>query len=301
MISFSSNDGRRILSLLLCVLCASVANGSSTSAAPSIALDHDFLTAYDLFLKRYGTGPVVDVREASTNGQAWATFPYPTDLYPGPRPAPAGDLAWNEALYRRALSQYERALDAVNAFREREQELKDERENLREALWWKQIDAVDRIERVEQRVRDRYHRETAQYFRGTFESLDRIDRESLDSSERVVELRKRAYRLYAVHEIALGGFTPALKVLERYQDLPGDPSVREEWPLHYYLSMCYAAQFRRGRANTGVSEVTLRALRRRKNIHKLRAVELRHGRNSEEFRRVFADVRLEELGSPRSD
>ena len=269
------------------------------TAPPRGELIHDFADEYEAFILRNGrSGPVRDVRESTAIAEAWSLFPHPLPQYDDAAPVNAGDAAYNEGLYRRAFSFYERAREELDDFRGELEKLGVLREDIKDPLWWRWIDEADRYNRVERNTRLEYGRRLTGYFRETFATLDRIEQVELSRSERVLELRKRSYRLYAVNQVALGNFAPALKILERFQELPG---VDQEWPLYYYLSVCYAADFRLARENTGVREVTLRELRRRKNLYKLRSVELKFGRESEEFRRGFDDVRLEELGSPRGN
>lgn len=268
------------------------------TAPPRGELLHDFVGEYESFVLRNGrNGPIRDVRDSSAIEQAWSLFPHPVALYDDAGPIAPDDPAFNEALYRRAYSYYQRAREELADFRGELKALGLLREEIRDPLWWKWIDESGRWDRTERRLRDLYGRRLTTYFRETFATLDRIEQVQLSRSDRVLELRKRSYRLYAVNQVALGNFTPALKVLERFSELP---DVEQEWPLYYYLSVCYASEFRRARANTGVPEFTLRELRRRKNLYKMRAVELKFGRRSEEFLKTFDQVRLEELGSPRS-
>ncbi|MCR9144311.1 MAG: hypothetical protein NXI24_18840 [bacterium] len=302
-------DGRvlRVSALLIVPLIAGIVIWPASlfaqiplTAPPRGELVHDFSGEYESFIIRHGrSGSVRDVRDSQAIEQAWSLFPHPTPLPPFQDAAPIapGDPAYNEALFRRAVSFYQRAREELADFRGELEALGALREDIRNPLWWKWIDTSDRYNRIERRVRDRYGLRLTRYFHETFATLDRIDQLPLARSERVLELRKRSYRLYAVNQVALGNFTQALKILERFAELPG---VDQEWPLYYYLSECYAAEFRRARRNTGVTEYTLRELRRRKNLHRLRAVELKFGRASEEFREAFDMIRLEELGGPRS-
>ncbi len=286
--------------LLIFVLLFSASPGQAQrpeTAPPRGELIHDFVGEYESFVLRHGRGgPVRDVRDSSAIEQAWSLFPHPAPLYDDAAPIAPGDPVYNEALFRRAVSYYQRAREELADFRGELQRIGALREDVRDPLWWKWLDQDDRYDRVERRIRDRYGLRLINYFRETFATLDRIDQVALRRSPRVLELRKRSYRLYAVNQVALGNFTQALKILERFAGLPG---VQNEWPLYYYLSLCYGSEFRRARLNRGVSEYTLRELRRRKNLHRLRAVELKFGRGSKEFRETFDAVRLEELGGPR--
>ncbi len=198
-------------------------------------LTHDFVGAYDDFIQREARrGPILDVRDSTNIEQAWSLRPAPNGLRESADSAPltAGDPRLAAALYRRAISCYERAI-------------------------------------VE-----------------------------LARSDSALDLRKRSYRLYAVNQMALGNFSAALGALERLQALPG---MDEEWPRYYYLGVCYRAEFRVAARNTGVREATLIELRRRSNLYRLRAVELKYGVASVEFRTLFDAVRREELGGPRTE
>lgn len=264
-------------------------------------LTHDFVGAYQDFIQRENRrGPVLDLRDSSNIEQAWSLRPAPNGLRESADAAPlaAGDPRLGAALYRRAFSYYERAVEELRDFRAELAAVGVLRETVRDPLWWRWIESVERANRQEVRLRADYGQRLTGYFRETFRTLDRIGDVELAKSDSALDLRKRSYRLYAVNQVALGNFSAALAVLERLQALPG---MDGEWPLYYYLGVCYRAEFRVARGNTGVREATLLELRRRSNLYRMRAVELKYGRASVEFRQLFDAVRLEELGGPRTE
>ncbi len=266
-------------------------------AAPLWASPRDFATEYALVFQQ-GLNDEADRRNRAAQAErSWAMI----DRLPETEVAPAGvtpgEVRRNEALYRRAISEFERALESLQSYREGHAMLQAERSALRDPTWWKEQEEQSRLDRVESAMTARFHREQSYWWSRTLGSLEELDRPELRESARVHDLRKRAMRMFAVNLIALGYYAPAIVLLEEYDRFP---EVWGEWPLNYYLSRAYGGEFRRARRDRAVPETDLRELRRRKNLHFLRAVELKFGRQSLEWRTSFERVHLEELGSPRS-
>ena len=203
-----------------------------------------------------------------------------------------------EAHYRRAAGLF---TDAVSIFRDFQRELRrldGKRSVLDEGLWWKAIERSDRLNRDEQRIRREYNARIALSFQKVFEALDSITLEKIRESSAFVEMQKGSFRMFALSSFELGNHIAAISALERYQK---HEETEIEWPFHYYLSRCYSREFAFARKTNSFSDEELRKLRRKRNLHFLRAVELKFGRKSEEFIYAGKTVRSSELGSPRDD
>ena len=250
---------------------------------------------YRLFKKRKTGRPTPTVTSAIE--RRWASFPYLPETLPIIGHNRRTRAAFNYALYRRALSYYELAQEESAKFRKQLNGLQIKRMNIRDRLWWKHIDQASRIDRDDRRLRRRYNQELAGHYRGIFSTLDRIDQESLRKEKRFRSLQRVAYRMYIVHQVAVGNTYPALEILKKYQAFPGSEN---EWPMHYYLSVCYGVALRQARRDTGVPEHELKRLRRLKNKHLVDAVELKYGRDSVQYDYIYRKVRLEMLGNPRT-
>ena len=203
-----------------------------------------------------------------------------------------------ESHYRRAASLF---TGAVEIFREFQRELRrsDGKQSvLDEGPWWKAIERADRLNRDEQRLRKQYNTRIALAFQRVFEALDGISLEKIRETSVFVEMQKGSYRMFALSSFALGNHIAAISALERYQK---HEDTESEWPLHYYLFRCYTRELALVRKTNSFSDEKLRKLRRKRNLHFLRAVELKFGRKSEEFVHAGKMVRNNELGSPRDE
>ncbi|MBX7058232.1 MAG: hypothetical protein K1X75_09200 [Leptospirales bacterium] len=266
------------------------------AAAPVVQLQQDLLSNYLLWFAQLQSNTGEGQQRIEEAERSWAMIDRVPPVVPEGQGIPGGDLRWNEALYRRAVSEFERALQSIEDFRQQLQQIDTARQTLRDPTWWKALDEMARLDRRQTATTLEFHRQQTYWWSRTLATLGRMDRPALHSQSRVVDLRKRALRLYAVNEIALGYYAPALRLLEEYAEFP---EVETEWPLHYYLSRCYGGELRRARQDRGIGEAELRELRRRRNLHFLRAVELKFGRPSPEWDETMRRTILDELGTPR--
>ena len=266
-------------------------NGAIESEGPP----RDFAGDYELL--RLRAANVTPLLRALDVDRAWASFSWLPEVMPIARHSPEAHAAFDEGLYRRAVTLYEAA---ARKARIRERDL-DRVARLRLALpggpWWFRIDQGDALDRRVRRTRSRAARSMAADYRQVLETLDNIRSSILRASPRVQLLRQAALRRGALERLLVGDTLIALKLLEEYRR---SPSAEQEWPLHFYLARAYSATFLDARRDRGVPEADLRQLRRKKNLHLLRAVELRHGLGSKWYDAVWKSVRTDELGSPRS-
>ncbi len=269
------------------------------SQTQSVSSESSTVDAYDLYLRRYAAGGSPDPVSTSQIEKQWSAPVFLQRIYPALDLESFGREAYYEALFRRAVSQYEVAQATHQEFqKERELTLEERaRVDTWRTVWWQNIEGHEQLDRRQSAQRLRYLGRLATEFRAVFETLDRIASARLRSQPRFVNLQKDAYRMYSVYQLGLGHVPPALDILEKYARFP---DVEAEWPLHYYLSRAYASQYRAARLDRSVREETLSEMRHRRNLHFLRAVDLKYGQKSLEYRSTIKKIRLEELGSPRN-
>ena len=284
----------RFFPVLVFVAVVFVFSALPLFSAPSQVGD-SFRERYAIFKQR-GAGQIRP-NNSRVIEREWAAYEYIPDLPQIVTRTRSSVVLFNQAYYRQAISHYEYALELNEEFREQLDETQRRRMNIRDRLWWKYIDANAVLSRRDFRLRHKYNRLLAMRYRRVFEALDRVQNPDLVGEEFFKKLRKTAYRSYISHQIAQGNFIPALKILQKYRRLP---DVENEWPMHYYFSVAYASVFRQALRNRGVGDRRLRQIRRNKNMHMLRAVELRFGRLTPEYEAVWRRIRLDELGPPRS-
>ncbi|MCB1309253.1 MAG: hypothetical protein KDK30_13765 [Leptospiraceae bacterium] len=257
----------------------------------------DFVDSYNLYFQRNGQASDVDGRGSLYIEREWSNPGHLADPYPQPDPVAAGNFAYNEGLFRRTLSLYERGLEDMRTMEEQIGVIAEARNRIQNPLWWKQVDALSQLQRRERNARETAARSISTYMRRAYETLLNVDDLELRETDRYRDLLKLCYRQYAIYQVGLRNHLSALDALRAYARLPDTES---EWPLHYYLSICYNAQLRMAVRDTGVPEDRLRAIRRLQHIHHLRAVELKFGRSSQQYRETFERIRRADLASPRS-
>ena len=257
-----------------------------------------FVQEYNQLVQRSTTPGTGNVPGATAAEEFWSAPSFPVLPFRIPDPLAPDDGAYNQALLRRATSQVTRAAELSEQLQAELDHIEDLRTRISNPLWWKAIDANDALNRQVWVLRDRYQSRLLMLYQQAFETLDRIADSNIAQREDTMTLRQTAYRNFAMHAVALGNYEDALKILLEYHRLP---LVDQEWPLHYYLSLCYEARLRRARQDRGIHEATLFAIRREADLHHLRAVELKFGRGSPEFQESLERISRRELGTPRYD
>lgn len=281
---------RRSFGLIAC-LCLGLAAGESQAQT-------SFEESYDMYLRRFSGGNARDVVATRQIEKVWSAPVFLRKLYPALDIDSFGRESFYEALYRRAVSQYELAGRTHEEFRAELQKIEDHRVfvDTWEPVWWRNIEGHERLNRQRTATRRRYLTRLSNEFRAVFDTLGQIGSTRIRQQERFINLQKDSYRMFSVYQLGLGRYAPALDVLEKYQRFP---DVENEWPLHYYLSRSYGGLLRGARKDRSVPGKDLNELRRKRNLHFLRAVDLKFGRRSIEYETTFERIRREELGPVR--
>lgn len=200
-----------------------------------------------------------------------------------------------EAKLRRAFSFYTGAQEIAGRMREEMKPIRTS--SFRDPLWWKEIEEAAEETRRKTGLRKRYAILIAEKYHRVFVTLRDLDRTDFRRDQRVTGLKRHAFRQYIMLQAAVGNYSPALEILDLYAGLPG---AETEWPMHYYYFVCLKSLFKELVRSSAVREETLVAVRRRKNLHWKRAVELKFGEDSDQFREVDRIVRGDENDPPRS-
>lgn len=266
----------RAIGLLLCIPLSLYAEGRS------------FEEDYRLLVERAASAPNPFVIERD-----WARAEGIPDPFPETPHMTLNEI--EEAKLRRAYSFYSGAAELAVQMRE---ELKPAQAgSFRDPLWWKELEQAFAENRRQGSVRRRYGIQLAEKYHRVFGTLRDLDRTGFRRDPRVTGLKQHAYRQYIMLQAAVGNHGPALEVLDQYAGLPG---AELEWPMHYYYFVCLQSLFRELVRSSAVREETLISVRRRKNLHWLRAVELKFGRDSAQFSEVDRIVKGDENDPPRS-
>ncbi len=115
------------------------------------------------------------------------------------------------------------------------------------------------------------------------------------------ELREKAvfkrllsaiYRNWAMYQFDLGNLPQCIPVLELYLQIDEN---EKEYPVHKYLSQCYAYQENILKKNRLGTEDEIFRFRYKKNVHLLRATELKYGKDSVEYKHIVNLLNRDEI------
>lgn len=197
--------------------------------------------------------------------------------------------------YRQALSSYQTGVNSIIKMRDEVEEYlrASERDmNLNEKWYWQVLDRRAREERTVGRMRRQAKNDAVMHFTRSINFLDEIINPELRESEAFKRLASAVYRNWAMYQYDLGNLPQTIVILEHYIEI--DDNERE-YPAHKYLAQAYAFQENMvERHRQGTTDMLYR-FRYKKNVHLLRAAELKYGQDSPEYRHVVNLVNRDEI------
>ena len=197
--------------------------------------------------------------------------------------------------YRQSLSSYQSGVNTILKMRENEEILRresEEKTRLSEKWYWQVIDRKAREERIIHRMRRKAKLEAVSYFTRSIHHLDEILNKEIREKPVFKQLLSAVYRNWVLHQFDLGNFPQCIPVLELYLQIDEN---EKEYQAHKYLSQCYAFQENLYKKyNAGTEEQFLR-FRYKKNVHLLRATELKHGKDSAEYKHIVNLLNRDEV------
>lgn len=197
--------------------------------------------------------------------------------------------------YRLALSAYQSGVntiikmrDEVELFRKQSAEAK----NLNEKWYWQIVDRKAREERQINQMKRRAKIEAVTYFTRAINHLDEIKNPDLREKPAFKRLLSAVYRNWVMYQFDLGNLPQCIPILELYIEIDEN---EKEYPAHKYLAQCYAFQERMiDKYGVGTEDQMFR-FRYKKNVHLLRAAELKYGKESAEYKHVVNLVNRDEI------
>lgn len=292
IIYYRKRFGRKAIINVLFVSFLFVYPAAHSSETDARILYDDFESEYYEFRRIMEKDDPVD-RE--TARRIWSRADLPPEPYYD-FPLMNGD-SWDRAYFRRAIGQYRKSVELIDEMKNVMERLKLRSPSISPGYLWEIQEENDAILRKRKRLAAQYQGRLLDIFNGIFESLSNIRNHDMRNHREFVNLRRSAYRNFVIYSVALRNFIPALEILEKYEKTPG---ANQEWPTHYYFTICLGHVFRSAQKNTGISDAELRRIRTRKNLYFLYTVELLHGRDSDEYTHALRKVKLDELGAPRN-
>lgn len=104
------------------------------------------------------------------------------------------------------------------------------------------------------------------------------------------------YRSWILTEYDLQNLPQCIPILELYIEIDEN---EKEYPAHKYLASCYAFEENMIKKYGGASEDQMFKYRYKKNVHLLRATELKYGKDSPEYKHIVNLVNKDEVISVR--
>lgn len=197
--------------------------------------------------------------------------------------------------FRLALSNYQSGINVL--FKNRdwvEQYRKEEAEKKRldEKWYWQKVDRKAREERVVSREKNTSKQAALNYFTRSINHLDEIKNPDLRERPEFKRLLSDVYRNWVMVEYDLQNLPQTIPILELYIEIDDN---EKEYPAHKYLASAYAFEENMIKKYGGGSEDQMLKYRYKKNVHLLRATELKYGKDSPEYKHIVNLVNRDEV------
>lgn len=197
--------------------------------------------------------------------------------------------------YRLALSSFQSGVNAIIKMRD-EVELyrkqSAETKRLNEKWYWQVVDRKAQEERSINWKKRRAKMEAVTYFTRSINYMDEILNPDLREKEPFKRLLSAIYRNWVMYQYDLGNLPQSIPILELYIEVDQN---EKEYPAHKYLSQCYAFQENMIKKYRMGTEDQMFRFRYKKNVHLLRATELKYGKESAEYKHVVNIVNRDEI------
>ncbi len=197
--------------------------------------------------------------------------------------------------YRLALSSYQAGVNAIIKMRDevelfRKQSAETRRYN--EKWYWQVVDRKSQEERIINRMKKQAKQDAVTYFTRAINYLDEIVNPDLREKEPFKRLLSAVYRNWVMYQYDLGNIPQTIPILEHYIQIDEN---EKEYPAHKYLSQAYSFQENIiKKYGLGTEDQMLR-FKYKKNVHLLRATELKYGKESAEYKHVVTLVNRDEI------
>lgn len=197
--------------------------------------------------------------------------------------------------FRLALSNYQSGVNVLLKNREWvEQFRKEEAEKKRldEKWYWQRVDRKAREERVVSREKLGAKQMALNYFTRSINHMDEIRNPDLRERPEFKRLLSDVYRNWIMVEYDLQNLPQTIPILELYIEIDDN---EKEYPAHKYLASAYAFEENMIKKYGGGSEDQMLKFRYKKNVHLLRATELKYGKDSPEYKHIVNLVNRDEV------
>lgn len=197
--------------------------------------------------------------------------------------------------YRLALSAYQSGVNTIMKMRENIEQYKKEqaeKKRLDEKWYWQKVDRKAAEERYINREKMAAKIAAVTYFTKAINHLDDIKNPDLREEEAYKALLSAVYREWIKAEYDTQNYPQCIPILELYLEINKN---EEEYPAHKYLASCYSFEENTLRKYKAGSDDQIQKLKNKKNIHLLRATELKYGKGSVEYKHIVDLVNKDEV------
>ncbi|MCB1175138.1 MAG: hypothetical protein KDK39_16305 [Leptospiraceae bacterium] len=197
--------------------------------------------------------------------------------------------------YRLALSAYQAGVNTIIKMRDEVELYRKENadaKHLNEKWYWQIVDRKSREERFIYRMKQKSKLEAVTYFTRAVNHLDDIRNPDLREKPAFKRLLSAVYRNWVMYQFDLGNLPQCIPILELYIEIDEN---EKEYPAHKYLAQCYAFQEQMILKYKVGTEDQMFRFRYKKNVHLLRAAELKYGKDSAEYKHVVNLVNRDEI------
>ncbi len=252
----------------------------------------DFETAYrDQIRSR-----LIQIPSPQSVNTQWF-YPFVRDAISYSNPATPRS-SWDSAYWRKAVQHYIHSKELFEKLKSDLLSLNSQNYSITNGWFWQKEEEDDARRRKISIVKNKAYIKILEDYSFVHNSLAKIRSRNIREHRQFKNLTRIVLRNEIILSINIDDFDRSFQLLQEYKKSDG---AIAEWPMHYYLARIYYHKLALARKNRSNSEEVLIDLRRKKNIHFLAMVELRYGKNSREFLYAKEKIRLDELGSPRSD
>jgi len=197
--------------------------------------------------------------------------------------------------YRLALSAYQSGMNSILKMRENVEQFRKEqaeKKRLDEKWYWQKIDRRANEERYVQREKMAAKLAAVTYFTKAINHLDDIKNADLREEKAYKTLLSSVYRAWIIAEFDTQNYPQCIPILELYLELDTN---EKEYPAHKYLASCYSFEENTMKKYKGGSDDQIQKLKNKKNLHLLRATELKYGKGSIEYKHIVDLVNKDEV------
>lgn len=197
--------------------------------------------------------------------------------------------------YRLALSAYQSGMNTILKMRDSVDQYRKEqaeKKRLDEKWYWQRIDRKAREENFIYREKQKAKLAAVTYFTKAINHLDEIGNPELKERSEYKILLSSIYRAWIMAEYDTKNYPQCIPILELYIEIGEN---EKEYPAHKYLASCYAFEENVLKKYKAGSEDMMLRYKYKKNVHLLRATELKYGKDSIEYKYIVDLVNRDEI------